>query len=221
MQVKNSFFSLTGNQFVETRKSATSTIVSSHPSENPDHSRPFSPADPSQPSISGITSTPKTSKLPCTKISEHRRLFGYAAKGKGQSKKGKAVTKRSVPTCALKFVCLATRDPIKPPSSVKERTALANAGLGDATITFDLDGDSMHLHQLIVEKFPKLNTTGYQMMLYDRSGENSSFCNLNPPYLPRKLKEVSGQCKIYVKPLQQDLIDSDDEECIQVSLKTM
>ena len=178
--------------------------------------------DPSQPSTSGITSTPKITTLPCvnTKISEHRRLFGYAAKGKGQSKKkGKAVGKRSVPTCVLKFVCLATRDPIKPPTSVRERTALANAGLGDASITFDLDGDSMHLHQRIVETFPKLNTTGYLMMLYHRSAENSSFCNLNPPYLPRKLKEVCGQCKIYVKPLQQDLIDSDHEESIQVSLR--
>ena len=58
------------------------------------------------------------------------------------------------------------------------------------------------------------------MMMYDHSGKDSSFCNLNPPYLPRKLKEVSGQCKTYIKPLQQDLIDSDDDdESIQVSLR--
>ena len=126
------FVLLAGNHSVETRR--TTTLVS--------------PADPSQPSTSGTTSTgaPKTSTPPSgnTKIIEHRRLFGYAAKGKGQPKKGKAVGKRSVHTCTLKFVCLATWNPIKPPLFVKERTALANAGLRDGTITFDLDGDSMH-----------------------------------------------------------------------------
>ena len=53
-------------------------------------------------------------------------------------------------------------------------------------------------------------------MLYDRAGENSSFCPLNHPYLPRKLKEVAGQCKIYIRPLQKDLVDSDTEEEIEV-----
>ena len=153
-------------------------------------------------------------------INEDRRLFGYTGKGKGkQLKKEKSMNKRTVPMCTLKFVCLPSCCAEKPPTSVRERTALANAGLGDATITFNLDGDSMHLHEQLLKKFPKLSSAGYELMLYHRAGENSSFCILKPPYLPRKLKEVVGQCKIYVKPLQEDLIHSDDdsEGDIQVS----
>ena len=77
-------------------------------------------------------------------INEHRRLFGYTGKGKGkQLKKEKSMNKRTVPMCTLKFVWLASCYGEKPPTSVRERTALANAGLGDATITFNLDGDSI------------------------------------------------------------------------------
>ena len=110
-------------------------------------------------------------------------------------------------------ICLASCDTDKPPTSVRERTALANAGLGDAAVTFNLDGDSIHFHEQLLQKFPKLSSTGYELMLYDRASENSSFCILKSPYLPRKLKEVVGQCKIYVKPLQQDLLNSDDDRC--------
>ena len=123
--------------------------------------------------------------------------------------------KLAVPMCTLKFVCLASCCTEKPLTPVRERTALANAGLVDATIT---DGDSMHLHEQLLKKFPKLSA-GYELMIYHRAGENSSFCILKPLYLPRKLKEVVGQCKIDVKPLQEDLIHSEDdsEEDIQVS----
>lgn len=145
-------------------------------------------------------------------VSEHRRLFGYAAKGK-QPKRGKSVSKQKVPTCSLKFVCLASVNAIKPPTTVKERTMLSNAGLGDSTVTFHVDGNSTHFHDKILEAFPKLSSAGYELLLYDRSGENSSFYHLKPPYVPKKLKEVAGQCKIYIKPLQKDLvIDSSNEE---------
>ena len=148
-------------------------------------------------------------------INEHRRLFGYGNTGNVSKGKGKATTKRQ--TCTLKFVCLGKCDPVKPPTSVKERTVLCNAGLGDTTIVFNVNGDSDHCHRKILETFPKLAQSGYELLLYDRAGENSSFCPLKHPYLPKKLKEVAGQCKIYIKPLQKDLIESDnDEDEVQV-----
>ena len=140
-----------------------------------------------------------------TQVDEH---FGY--RGKGNSR-GKAKKQSAGQTCTLKFVCLATRYPVKPPTSVKERTALSNAGLGDASIVFDLNGDSSHCHEKILEAFPKLAESGYDLQLYDRAGENSSFCVLKHPYLPRKLKVVAGQCKIYIKPLQKDLVETESD----------
>ena len=57
------------------------------------------------------------------------KVFEYN-KGK-QPRRGKSVVKQKVQTCSLKFVCLASVGFCKPPISVKERTILANAGLGD------------------------------------------------------------------------------------------
>ena len=154
-------------------------------------------------------------------VDEHRRLFGYSGRGKySAARRGKEkanAKKQNGPTCTLKFVCLASCNAIKPPTSVKERAALSNAGLGDTTITFDVNGDSSHCHEKILESFPTFSfESGYNLMLYDRAGENSLFCLLNHPYLSRKLREVAGQCKIYIRLLQKDLVDSDTEEEIEV-----
>ena len=150
-------------------------------------------------------------------VNEHRRLFGYAARRK-QPKKGTTAQKQKLQTCSMKFVCLSSVSADKPPTSIKDRTMLANAGLGDATVTFNSDGDSFHFHDKILEAFPKLNSTGYELFLYDRSSENPSFCHLKHPYIPKKLKVVAGQCKIYIKPLQKDLVDEteDGDDDIQV-----
>ena len=107
--------------------------------------------------------------------------------------------KLAVPMCTLKFVCLASCCTEKPLTPVRERTALANAGLVDATIT---DGDSMHLHEQLLKKFPKLSA-GYELMIYHRAGENSSFCILKPLYLPRKTERsgraVQNRCETFTR----------------------
>ena len=79
-------------------------------------------------------------------IAEHRRLFNYAAARVTSSNKGKRARKHNVPTCSLTFMCMGKCNVDKPPTSVKERTTLCNAGLGDAVITFNIDGDSAHCH---------------------------------------------------------------------------
>ena len=182
--------------------------------------REGSSSEPSTSQTNVTASVPRQRMGGDIKVDEHRRLFGYSGRGKYSEKRGKGkatAKKQSGQTCTLKFVCLANCNATKPPTSVKERAALSNAGLGDTTITFDVDGDSYYCHEKILETFPKLCESGYNLMLYDRAGENSSFCILNHPYLPRKLKEVAGQCKIYIKPLQKNLVESDTEEEIEVS----
>lgn len=69
-----------------------------------------------------------------------------------------------------------------------------------------------HIFTIRYWRHPKLSSAGYDLLLYDRSGENSLFYLLKPPYVPNKLKEVAGQCKIYIQPLQKVLIDSSNEE---------
>ena len=138
-------------------------------------------------------------------VVEHRRLFNYARAK--QSGKGNYKGKKSVSQCSLKFMCMSSCDAEKPPTSVKDRTALSNAGLGDAVISFNSDGDSSHFHGKLLEKFPQLATSGYELLMYHRGGDESAFCPLKSPYVPKRLKEVAGQCKIYTKPLQKYLIE--------------
>lgn len=78
---------------------------------------------------------------------------------------------------------MAKRDSVKPPTSVKDRTQLVNAGLGDTSIQFDLHEGVVHCHQRIVGIFPKLADVGYELLLFQR-GEGGGFCNLAPRTLP-------------------------------------
>lgn len=110
-------------------------------------------------------------------VAEHRRLFNYAGARTKQSGKGNK-GKKSVSQCSLKFMCMSHCNVEKPPTSVKDRTALSNAGLGDAVIAFNSDGDNAHFHGKLLEKFPLLATSGYELLMHHRGGDESAFCSL-------------------------------------------
>ncbi|XP_031573313.1 uncharacterized protein LOC116307286 isoform X2 [Actinia tenebrosa] len=119
----------------------------------------------------------------------------------------------------LKFVCLASKDADHPPTTVKQRTVLSNAGLGDGSISFPQDGTSVYGG--IMDKYPKLKSVGgFDLLLYQRGGgEDSGFHQILPPHTPEHLKELCGQAKIYIRPVQQDIALDDaaklDTEKIQ------
>lgn len=194
-----------------------SPVIPSTSSENqgnertPAHTKNMMPTSiPSTSSRWGPKSqgTLKAVSVSSAALAAHCKLFNYSG---GKVSKGKRAKKERKPTCSLKVLCMSSCSRDRPPVSVKEQTNLANAGLGDAVIVFNLDGDSAHLHEKLLEKFPKLGTAGYQLLLFHRNGEESAFCALKPPYTPRRLKELVGQCKVYIQPLQQDFIE--DETC--------
>mgnify|MGYP002803922985 CR=1 FL=1 len=125
-----------------------------------------------QPSTSTGSTPLSNSSTTLSAVNEHRRLFNFN-KSRSYSKKNKATSKKKEkqPTCKLKFVCLATTTATAPPSSVKDKTDLCNAGLGDCTLHLDLNKSSVYLHEEIVKKFPQLaDTGGYELLLYQRGG---------------------------------------------------
>lgn len=78
-------------------------------------------------------------------------------------------------------MCLASKEEADcPPMSVKERTALANAGLGDASITFGINKSSVY--NGIIERFPQLSEVrGIDLMLFQRgTGEDAGFHKFTP-----------------------------------------
>ena len=82
--------------------------------------------------------------LQMKQVSEHKRLFSFPngvgrRKGSNYSKKDKV---KKQPSCTLKFVALSEVHALKPPTKIRERTALLNAGLGEASIQLCLDMNS-------------------------------------------------------------------------------
>ena len=133
-----------------------------------------------------------------TASQEHKKLFAaysrtpaqrntYSGSSKG---KGKGKGKR-VPTCTLKFFCLSRTDASKPPTAVRDRTVLINAGLGDASIQFKAEASSVECHQEIVSRFPKLLETGYELLLYHR-GEDAGLYNIPAPYTAQRMRYAAG-----------------------------
>ncbi len=147
---------------------------------------------------------------------EHRRLFSFGGRNvqgtdrkSGKLKKGK----ERRPTCTLKFVALSEMAVSKPPSKIREKTALLNAGIGEASIQFFMDMSRLECHDKILERFPKLKETGYEMLLFQR-GDDCCFVKIGSLQTARWLKDAAGSAKIYLRPLQDvymGLTDSDDE----------
>lgn len=149
-----------------------------------------------------------------TAVAEHRQLFSRYAHDRASSHpstkrkcytgKGKGVGKGRIPTCTLKFVCLAKMDASKAPSTIRERTMLSNADLGEKTIQLYADSSPVECHDRIFEHFPKLAETGYEMLLYQRGMEGGFFA-IDQPYTPKRLKDAASNAKIFLRPLQRDL----------------
>ncbi|KAK3702163.1 hypothetical protein QZH41_015073, partial [Actinostola sp. cb2023] len=166
---------------------------------------------------SGVVGVVRSS--PPVSVTEHRQLFSrYNTSNRTRntfvySGKGKGPAKGRVPTCTLKFVCLARVDTIKPPGTIKERTTLGNAGLGEKSVQLDANANQvqfMHnemaaILSQILGNVPQLAETGYDVLLYQR-GEDGGFFRIELPYTPKRLKDTACNAKIYLRPLQRDLI---------------
>ena len=62
-------------------------------------------------------------------------------------------------------MCMAKHDSVKPLTGVKDTTQLANAGLGDTSIQFDLYEGIVPCRQRIIGIFPKLADVGYELVV--------------------------------------------------------
>ena len=151
-------------------------------------------------------------------VAEQRRLFGYSSSDPNRiSKKDKEPKAKKESTCTLKVVCLSSKNAHSPPSSVRERTYLSIIGLGDSSITFPAQE---HVYSKILESFPALSKAGgFEICLFQRGGgEDVGFHVINPPHIATRLKQLAGQAKIYIRPIQRD-IDPAPEEAIKETEK--
>ena len=164
---------------------------------------------------------------------EHKRLFGHSRHSNFEpfksnyglyesrsSRKGKSKQKM-VPrgpgrpartTWKKECVCLRHTDQASRPSA-EEKIELARDGLGLAELSFEHDGNSRHIHQVLTEKFPQLESCGGYTLC--RLTDNSHHLfeiehpakGLSVPFL----KDILGQAKLYIRPLQCDILHSCEE----------
>ena len=142
-------------------------------------------------------------------IDEHRRLFGYRPrKGKtpfAGAKRNRGRRKGST-TWKKDCICLRDKEQTWKPSS-EEKIELARMGLGLSEVVFNSDGDAEHIHQVLLEKFPVLESCGGYTLL--RLAENShSMVEIEGPdsgMTVSYLKDILNQAKLYIRPLQRDI----------------
>ena len=158
---------------------------------------------------------------PSVTVTEHKQLFSrYTTANRARNTFVYTGKGKRPATCTLKFVCLANSDAEKPQSSIKERTILCNAGLGEKSVQLDANANQAECHEEITKHFPQLGETGYEVLLYQR-GEDGGFFKIDPPYIPKRIKDIAGNAKIYLRPLQRNLIADSSGIESEVSIKHM
>lgn len=104
-------------------------------------------------------------------------------------------------------MCLRFKNQWKSPDT-RERMELAKFGLGLKELVFDLDGNAMHIHTTLLDAYESLGECGGYTLL--RLATNSSdLLEIQPPKAgmsTRYLKDIVKSAKLYVRPLQADIM---------------
>ena len=86
-------------------------------------------------------------------ITEHRRLFGYKPDVSWKKTPfGKRTKRAKVNVWKKDTLCLRYTDQTKGPDT-EERMELAKMGLGLRELKFNVDGDALHIHDVLMEEF--------------------------------------------------------------------
>jgi len=157
---------------------------------------------------------------PTRPIQEHKRLFGYGhgsfqppksqyygGKGKGKCRRNRG---RPMSTTWKKdCICLREMFRTRKPSA-EERMQLAKLGLGLEEVCFDCDGDAEHIHTALLTKFPQLQLCGGYTLLRVSDSCPNELIEIEHPakgMTVRYLKDILNQAKLYIRPLQSDILE--------------
>eukprot|EP00118_Oscarella_pearsei_P020812 m.229766 g.229766 ORF g.229766 m.229766 type:complete len:446 (+) comp40049_c0_seq44:98-1435(+) len=114
---------------------------------------------------------------------EHAKLFGYSASsssraaGGGRPAKRRRVEGRGRSSSSPRewrhvFVCLP-RDDITQIPEPDLKLKMQKAGLGEKELVIPCDADSLQVHEIILQAFPALQSTGYKLLRTTGHGRKS------------------------------------------------
>lgn len=159
---------------------------------------------------------------------EFEKLFGYKPDVSSGRKKKRASNRQSrspVPKCSKvklwrkETICLRFKDQSKGPDTA-EKMRLATVGLGLKELSFHADGNSKHIHDVLLDAFSALNDCG-GYTLHRLATNSTDLITIKPPrggITVKYLKDIVKSAKLFVRPLQADIDcvheDSNHEVCV-------
>ena len=163
-----------------------------------------------RPALQGRGGVPTSEAVATADISEHKRLFGFKpSRSKARGKKGR-LEKRGPILWKKECICLRDSQEDWKPGS-EEKIELARMGLGLKSLKFESDGNAQHVHDVIMQQFPVLETSGGYTLL--RLAENSHTMveieGTDSGTSVHFLKDILNQAKLYIRPLQKDITQED------------
>ena len=125
--------------------------------------------------------------------------------------------KQAMLTWTHKFVCLGNTLCETVPSG-HEKYTLKCADLGEKKLVFRLNGNYSHLKEVIFQAFPLLDKAGGFELMRTEGPYSRKLVEIDSKFLVSvaKLKEFIEQARVYVRPLQADIIDLDDTHDAEV-----
>ena len=160
-----------------------------------------------QSSSSGITSI----------AVEQRHLFGHGGRPRGCGSRTSRGVKRKAPTNSdqrkpyqlghrkvwtFSVMCLADNQRDTPPSRDRKLELLA-VGLGEKKGTLGQSDDYLKVHNTLLEHFPALESTGYEVMRLTARRQLEVIPSLNMTAI--HLKTVFDQAKMYLRPIANSI----------------
>ena len=143
---------------------------------------------------------------------EHQGLFRNPSRVYSRIARRARYTPYPSPPCRVswthKFFCLASVQTLSVPTSKGIKEALSNLGLGEKIISLPSNSNAADLHKVILDTFPPLASCGGYTVL-KCAGKNKTLEIIDPPvggHTPLSLSAVVGQSRVYLRPLQKDIL---------------
>ena len=145
-------------------------------------------------------------------LEEHRKNFAPSCTRDSKKRKAALTSGASVKhskSCrwTAKFFCLANKDATHVPTTVSAKEVLVEAGLGEKKVEVsDVECTPQEFHEVLLSAFPRLeNGGGFELL---RCVPNTRLLELISSSLaksPKLLRQVIGNSRIYIRPIQKDL----------------
>lgn len=107
----------------------------------------------------------------------------------------------------FKMVCLCSLHDTHVPSTVSQKEALLEAGLGQQNVNVqDSSCSKVEFYSTIISVYPKLCDCGeFELLRCVNNSKELEPISKSVARSPKLLKSVLGNSKVYVRPLQKDL----------------